>query len=112
MGLMEISPHDVAWQSYVYGLQAYVISDGFGARRSALKAMAGLFNATADQIDGVHDYVLYGGFWKGLLAGEYFIAESIPHPRNLVGCSYMTSTEIRMLLNVDLCAQDGTFTSL
>merc|ERR1740121_1995904 len=43
---------------------------------------------------------------QSLLDGNWDLMPGVPHPRNLTGCDYLTSFEVKALLNTDLCSAD------
>eukprot|EP00927_Polykrikos_kofoidii_P015377 TRINITY_DN1681_c1_g1_i1.p1 TRINITY_DN1681_c1_g1~~TRINITY_DN1681_c1_g1_i1.p1 ORF type:complete len:207 (+),score=5.24 TRINITY_DN1681_c1_g1_i1:59-622(+) len=65
--------------------------------------------ASAEQ---VADYFLSGGLVNDTFNQRWNIYDGIPHPRNLTGCRFWTSWEIRWLLGFDICAEDGRFRSI
>jgi hypothetical protein len=51
-------------------------------------------------------WVSNGSMAQSFLDGSWSLMPGVPHPRNLTGCAYLTSFEVRSLLNTDLCSAE------
>jgi len=94
---------------YVQGLQEYVT--GVAEVRAGVPGtvmMLGSFFLThfsQQEVDGLIAHVLDGAFFEDLAAGNWNLLPGQPHPRGLTGCDYLTSVEVSLTVNVDLCAE-------
>jgi hypothetical protein len=52
------------------------------------------------------EWVSNGSMAQSLLDGSWDLMPGVPHPRGLTGCAYLTSFEVRSLLNTDLCSAE------
>jgi hypothetical protein len=57
------------------------------------------------------EWVSNGSMAQSLLDGTWDLMPGVPHPRGLKGCAYLTSFEVRSLLNTDLCSA-GEYSSI
>jgi len=104
----DVLPEADVWSPYVYGLWQYMTE--FLQEKTyihtTLQENYALFGIQESDVETVYSYFTGSGFWDGLAGFTYLFAEGIPHPRNLTGCSFMASVELKLLLGVDLCAAD------
>ncbi|CAK0868153.1 unnamed protein product [Prorocentrum cordatum] len=49
-------------------------------------------------------WISNGSLIESFLDGHWELMRDVPHPRNLTGCDYLASYEVRVLLNADLCS--------
>ncbi|CAK0866078.1 unnamed protein product, partial [Prorocentrum cordatum] len=56
-------------------------------------------------------WISNGSLVESFLDGHWELMRDVPHPRNLTGCDYLASYEVRLLLNADLCSA-GEFSSI
>lgn len=94
------------WLLYVRGLFENLQSQTSFKKRveNAIKNEFNLLQVEADMQDDLVAYVTSGNIRKSFLNGKWELMPGLPHPRNLTGCEYLASMEVKALLNIDLCA--------
>jgi len=103
-----------SWKEYVSSLREHVTSlAGHEDRvRTYIFNLPVSVNLNPDQGQTAFEYFMGNGFWDDLSSFQLLMGGGVPHARNLTGCNFMASNELMLLLNVNLCASDGTYTSL
>lgn len=51
-------------------------------------------------------WISNGSMAQSFVDGNWELMPGVPHPRNLTGCDFLASFEVRMLLNIDLCGAE------
>jgi hypothetical protein len=51
-------------------------------------------------------WISNGSMAQSFVDGTWELMPGLSHPRNLTGCDYLASFEVRMLLNIDLCGAE------
>merc|ERR1712137_545163 len=102
------------WGKYVHGMQEYFLSQTEYSQhaRNAIIAYQTLLNITTDQAEDVHAFLVGNGFWDALADHRYLLGEGIPHPSGKIGCDFLASSEVLLLLNLDICDIFADFLSL
>jgi len=92
------------WMLYVNGLFEYLTSQK-GFEDMIMDSLEDdILPIQAQHYDMLVDYIVTGRMKQSLLEHDWKFAPQLDHPRNLVGCEYLTSWEFKLLLNVDLCS--------
>merc|ERR1712232_458845 len=59
----------------------------------------------------IYHHLISGAFFDDLAAGTWTLLPGTPHFQGLTGCHFLASSEVSLLLNLDLCAE-GTVSSM
>merc|ERR1712137_1475883 len=102
------------WANYVSGLKTYFLSrDGVKERvKTTLLEDPGWYGINKSQVTAVHEYITGEDFWGNISSFNFFLGPNISHPNGYVGCSFLTSWEVVLLLNIDLCSTGDDYMSL
>jgi len=99
------------WVLYVRGLFEYLlVRSGFEEMLEENMNEEALNIPNETRPDFIQ-YILNGSMMYSLMDHSWEFMPGFDHPRNLVGCEYLTSWEFKMLLSIDLCSPDH-FTSI
>jgi hypothetical protein len=104
----ELPPKAFWWLTFVAGLFEHLTAD---------VAFPDIVNDTVTQSDShfavssstkpaLVEWVSTGKMAQSFLDGSWDLMPGVPHPRGLRGCDYLTSFEVRSLLNTDLCSTE------
>eukprot|EP00927_Polykrikos_kofoidii_P015373 TRINITY_DN1681_c0_g1_i4.p1 TRINITY_DN1681_c0_g1~~TRINITY_DN1681_c0_g1_i4.p1 ORF type:complete len:339 (-),score=21.89 TRINITY_DN1681_c0_g1_i4:355-1371(-) len=101
---------------YFNGVVEYLIGDSVRSTslRMAIADNGGTIlgfegSASAEQVT---EYFLSGQLVSNSFNGNWNIYDGLSHPRNLTGCEFWASWEIKYVFGFDMCAEHGEFRSI
>jgi len=104
-----------SWEMYVFSLRTYLLKHGFKNHITTILEEYQLYeNMTENQKNEEKLFFTNRGFWSELKNYNYLIADGVPHPKGLVGCDFLASSELKVILTIELCSpnSNGEFMSL
>jgi len=98
------------WSKYVYGTADFLNHEVLSYFEYLLDLVHFYHEPLGfnwSEVEFVYTSIFHGYLWRSLADFQFVFAENISHPRNLTGCQFMASWELKAILGVDLCSADG-----